>query len=502
MKTLVIQLDHSEDIGSIRDKVTWGKSSRVLLVWPVNDTVFDRKVDLVTIKRICTSQGSRLGIVCDDPVVCAEAEELQIPVFESVSRAMRKGWDRRRRKRANSSTAFNPGQKQGIEDLRIATRKKISIPGFPKYIQIIFFGLGILSVLLLILVILPSARVRIYPLGQTQEMKVELQVDNQEGGASNPGIIHAASIMKTIEGEIESKTTGSAPVADQKARGSISITNRTKSKIEIPAQTIVLKNSNPPERYYLLQNVTISPEESVTGVTIEAIYAGKNGNSTVNTITRIDGVLGLQVELTNPEPISGGNEKNIPAPSAEDVQKLRDDLEKKMTVEAEKQISIDLEPDEVLLQSSIKAEKILSEKVTPEIGQVGISVKLSQKAEYSAQIIHHKNLIDQAAALLAINRLSPGWVISNRVPVEVQIISQEFNRATNTVKMQTMIKGQVIPVINTDTIRHTITGTNRELAEMVIASQVVGDQPPEIETWPIWLPYLPWLESRISVITS
>jgi hypothetical protein len=167
----------------------------------------------------------------------------------------------------------------------------------------------------------------------------------------------------------------------------------------------------------------------------------------------------------------------------------------------EKQFSAVLKPDEVLLTASIKNGKVISEKTTPEVGQAGTNVRLTQKAEFSALVISHQNLVTQAEALLAANRLLPGWQISNRQPVDVQIVGQEFDRVANTVTMKTRIRGQMIPVVNTEAIRRSITGTNRGRAQLAILGQVLTDKPTEIETWPSWLPFLPWLESRINVVT-
>ncbi len=126
-------------------------------------------------------------------------------------------------------------------------------------------------------------------------------------------------------------------------------------------RTIVINNANPPVRYTILQDVSIPPEESVAGVAIEAIYAGEVGNSGANTINLIDGELGLQVELTNPEPVSGGSSKNIPAPSEDDLQMLRVELQTRLVKAAEKQFSTELKPDEILLPASILIGKWFQE---------------------------------------------------------------------------------------------------------------------------------------------
>jgi hypothetical protein len=501
MKTLVIQLDRTEDIGSIRDKITWGKASRVLLVWPVNYTVFDRRVDLVTIKRICTSQGSRLGIVCDDPAISIEAEELQIPVFDSVTRAMRKGWDRRRKIKMLSFLTSKPSEDVRIEELRTVPRNKKSAQSLSTTLRIVFLSAGILSVLALVLFVVPSAEVRVYPVGQAQEMTVEFNVDSLESGTSNPGVLHGRIVKTTVEGEATGQTSGTVPVADKKARGLISVTNRSAKDIELPAQTIMMNNLTPPIRFLSLQSTTVPADETIAGVEIEAIYGGESGNSPANTITRIDGELGLQLELTNPEPITGGTDRPIPSPSTEDIQALRSELKSRLEKNAQNKFTADLSSDDILLPSSIKSGELLSEKISPEIGEVSTTVKVAQKIEYTALIIRQTDLKNQAEALLSANRSMKDWKISSGIPIDVQILGQEYDRVNDTVLLKTQIKGQIIPSINTDTIRRTITGTNRDTAQAIIALQVLSERSAEIQTWPLWLPYLPWIESRITMIT-
>lgn len=501
MKTLVIQLDRTEDIGSIRDKVTWGKASRVLLVWPVNYTVLDRRIDLVTIKRICASQGSRLGIVCDIPEICVEAEELQIPVFDSVTRAMRKGWDRRRKTKALSFPPSKPDEGVGIEELRVKQRNENSTPTLSTTVRFITLAAGILSVVALVLFVIPSAEVRVYPVGQPQEMTVEFTVDSLESGASNPGVLHGRIVTTVVEGNVDGQTSGTVPVADKKARGVITVSNRSANDIEIPAKTILLNNTNPPIRFQNLRTINIPADETIPGIEIEAIYGGEAGNSPANTITRIDGELGLRLELSNPDPITGGTDKPMPSPSTVDVEALRLELGKRLEKAALDKLTTDLSTEEILLTSSIKSGELLAENTTPEIGQVSPTVKVSQRIEYTALIIRQTDLQNQAEALLSANRSIKDWKISTGIPVDIQIAGQEFDRVTNVVRLKTLIRGQIIPVIKTDEIRRTITGTNRETAQAIIALQVLSERSAEITTWPLWLPYLPWIESRITIIT-
>ncbi len=500
MKTLVIQLDRTEDLGSIQDKVTWGKASRVLLVWPVNYAIFDRKVDLVTIKRICKSQGSRLGIVCDDPAVCTEAGELNIPVFESVNRAMRKGWDRRKRNVGSLSIPDDALQSVDIEELRLQKAGDGNRTSLPTGIRIVLLLAGIIAVIALLLVLLPSAMVSVYPMAQTIEMNVEFQVQAMSGGASNPGILQGKFVETVVDGEMSGPTTGTTSAPDKKARGEILITNRSDQEIELPGGTIVLNSVSSTVRYQITQNTSIPAGGSVSGIEIEALYAGKDGNSPENSITRIDGELGLRLELTNPQPVSGGTDKSLPSPSNDDVRLLRDAMEKKLKIDVERQLASQLESDEVLLPSSIHKTSNITEQIKPDVGQVGPTVKLTVKDEYAAQVVRFSELKDQAKSLLVANRIIPGWTITEREPLIVEITGQEYNPSTKTVKLQSHIKGLMIPIVDENALRRRITGTSREMAAAIIANQVLCDRTSVIETWPVWLPYLPWIESRITLV--
>ncbi len=494
MKTLVIQLDRLEDTGSIRDKVTWGKSSRVLLVWPVNYIVLDRKIDLVTIKRICTSQGSRLGIVCDEPVVIDEAEELQIPVFSSVNQAMRKGWDRRKQKKGVISPLDLSEHWQDVEDIRqriglVSTAKDLSKP-----MRLVLMSSAIIAVILLALFIIPSAEVRIYPMGQPREMNVEFQVLSQETGTSSPDILGGEIVKITVEAQAERQTTGFVPVPDAKAKGSITINNQTDKEITIPAHTIVMDKANPPVRYQITQDTTLAPEMASSGIPIEAIYGGEEGNAEPGTITRIDGEFGLQLDLVNPEPVVGGTDRKIPAPSSDDLIALRGDLKTRLAETAEKQLASQLKDEEVLLTSSIESGILQSETVTPEVGQAGSKVSMTQKIEFSALVVNQKDLTEKAQAILMANLVLPGWMVSTTEPVGVEILSQSYDNLTNSARVNTLVKGKTIPIVDTNHIRQAIVGRNRNDVEKLIAGMVLSEKGIEINSWPVNLPILPFLE--------
>src|SRR5262247_2540042 len=99
MKTQIITLESHDDLISVRDRMSWAKTPRILLVWPKFEKVTLRQVDLKILQRHAATLGAQLGLVTRTRQVRADAEALGIPVFESTGLAQRVTWPKRRRRK-------------------------------------------------------------------------------------------------------------------------------------------------------------------------------------------------------------------------------------------------------------------------------------------------------------------------------------------------------------------------------------------------------------------
>jgi hypothetical protein len=499
MKTLVLQLDRTEDAGSIRDKVTWGKASRVLLVWPVNASILERKIDLVVVKRICASQGSRLGIVCDLPDILAEAENLQIPVFESVDRAMRKSWDRRNSRKFGKKIPEIPIENKNIEKLRIEKYNKSVFLEIREDFKLPLFLLAIISLLVLIVLLFPSASVKVFPQSLKSEMQIEFQVRETQEIGSTPGVLAARKKIINLNGEVTIPTTGSMQVPDQKARGSISISNLTNTEVVIPKGTIIQTRSNPPIRYQIIEETKIPVENTLTEIAIEALEPGIQGNTDMNTISNLDGTLGFQLQVTNPEPIMGGTGKAYQAVSEVDIKKAEEDLHKQFKSQAEAKFNQTLADDEIIIPSSIQPKEVLKEAALPEAGQAGTFLRLSQSVDYSVLVINRTDLEKQSELILKANQTANGWTNPKSRKVEVQILSQNLDEEGGSVILKTKASETLTPPLDLSFLSSKIAGKSKFHASEIINSSILKDKSPEIHTFPDWLPFMPFLPSRIQL---
>ena len=76
MKTQLIPLETHDDLISIRDKMSWAKTPRILLVWPSKGQVGVRPLDLTLLRRHAVSLGAELGLVTRDAEIYAAARRM------------------------------------------------------------------------------------------------------------------------------------------------------------------------------------------------------------------------------------------------------------------------------------------------------------------------------------------------------------------------------------------------------------------------------------------
>ena len=107
MKTQIVQLEPHDDYISIKDRMGWGQTTRVLLVWPLRGEILRRRLDLTLIKRHSIALGSQLALVTRDRDVRHQADQLDIPVYRSVREAEQSRWRRPRKVWKNSAASLS-----------------------------------------------------------------------------------------------------------------------------------------------------------------------------------------------------------------------------------------------------------------------------------------------------------------------------------------------------------------------------------------------------------
>src|SRR5688500_19145425 len=163
MKTQIITLESHDDLISVRDRLSWAKTPRILLVWPKYEKITLRQVDLKVLQRHALSLGAQLGVVTRAWRVRDDAEALGIPVFMSTGEAQRLAWPRpRRRKWLRHAPRKDLREKQ--EQAQAGEPAWRATPA----VRVGSFTAGVLSVLILLALFIPRAQVTLQPESKVQ----------------------------------------------------------------------------------------------------------------------------------------------------------------------------------------------------------------------------------------------------------------------------------------------------------------------------------------------
>src|SRR5829696_2141610 len=354
MKTQIITLESHDDLISVRDRLSWAKTPRILLVWPKYEKVTLRQVDLKVLQRHAASLGAQLGLVTRARRVREDAEALRIPVFESTGQAQRVAWPRpRRRKWARHAPRKDLREQReqvplGEEAWRVHPATRVGA-----------FLLGVSSVLILVALFIPRAQVVLHPESKTQSIALPVAASPSVKSVFITGNIPARERHVIVEGTQSVVVTGEGVSPQSKAKGMVTFRNLTQQAVTIPTGTVVRTADN-------IRFVTTRSGEIDAGVDeilelpVEAAESGRSGNVEAETVVVLEGRLGLSLSVTNTEPLTGGRE--IPSVQASDTdrERAKTELMERLESEARAQFTEEMEAGDILFDDTFAVSQILS----------------------------------------------------------------------------------------------------------------------------------------------
>jgi hypothetical protein len=497
MKTQVILLEAHDDIISTRDKMTWGKAARILLIFPDRHRILTRKLDLVLIQRHAASLGARVGLVVRDPVVREHANELDIPVFRTRLEAQRATW---RHGRGGVRHRFEHAPHG---DLR-AERDQLH-PTKPTWMEnnwfrAVIFLLGVLAVLSMIVVYLPSAEVEIDPKSEIRSAELPITTGKQVTTFNLSGRIPWQTLKTTVSGSDSTSTTGSVPVPAEKAHGMVVFSNLGDTPVEIPAGTVLRSNDEAGSEFITLHEGSLAAGSGQTlSVNVEALKGGSTGNVSTGSIQMVDGTLGLSVSVTNPDAMQGGTDRNAPAPTSADQRLLYSRLEKTLLDQALTRMQAQIEAGDLLIRQTLAVSKVISEAYEPSEGQPGDQLSLSLDLEVEVNVLPAAQINQMAGATLGAD-LPAGMALMEDTLV-VEPPAQWKTTADGSLQGILAVKQKISPQINVDDLARNIRGQRVDQAARQLEQQIALQSPPVFHIKPGWWQRMPFLPFQISILT-
>ena len=497
MKVQIIRLDSHDDRSSARDKLGWAQASRVVLVWPDQGRVLTRELDLVLLDRRARALGSQLGLVTQDPEVRENALALGIPVFDSAEDLPDSGWQQAGKRPIRTLLIRRPlvsPSEPPPPPERSASRRAF-LPG--KVARILFGGLAGLALLALAATVLPSAEISLAPRSRPQQAELQIVLDRDTNTPQPDGRIPALPLSTRLQGEIRLPATGQVAVPEEPARGTVEFANLTWDEVIVPEGTGVRDPTGELVRFLTVEEVSLPAERGATAsVEVVAATPGSAGNLPPGAIDAIEGPLGLQVSVTNPEATSGGNDELRPSVTLADRAAALRQLTDELLQQAPARLAGDIPAGSVLAVSSLRVVQEFTRAYDGEAGEPADSLGLQLDVQVEGLAYHLSDV--ETAASLALLAAAPGH---DSVPGSLGLIplTEPYTDRLGMTSFQVSTQAQVYQAVDLLPFRNLIRGIAPDEAAAYLASQLELAAPPAVRLHPFWLPRLPVLATRISI---
>jgi len=495
MKTQIIPLESHDDVISIRDKMSWVKTPRILLVWPHSARVDVRPLDLALLRRHAVSLGAELGLVTRDPEIRAAARHMDLPVFSKPAHAERRAWPMR--------VTVHPGRRAPRLDLR-AERDALPGPelftGFMQsaVVRLAFFSTGVLAMLLMPFFLLPTAEIHVTAPTRPQSVEITISAEPDATQVLLTGVIPSRLLTYNFELSDSIPASGKTTAPDKNAQGNVRFTNLAAAAVQVPEGTVVVTLSNPPVRFVTIEVAQVPlGNGSTADARVRALEPGLVGNVPAGAVVAFEGPLGLSLGVTNLTQMRGGSDRETPAPTAADRQALHDRLLAEIQSQANGELAGHLQPGDVVFPLTFGFSKILDETYTPSEGQAAELLKLTMRAEFHAHYAAAADLEQIARDVL--NTSLPAGYEPIDGTLSVRAVSPFFGNTEGLTRWQVRASRMLRARINQAQVVSLAQGQTPEQASMLLQQTLGLEAAPEISVQPFFWPWLPSLPFQIKV---
>lgn len=502
MKEQILHLDPHDDYHSMRDKIGWVQTDRILLVVPPRrgrKRLFARQIDLLLVQRHAAKLGAKLALVTDDPVIYDHADTLGIQVFDAVDDSHLQPW----RSRRPAPPAGQPRPRPDPEtDAPLFTLPR------PKFLQsrrlrlgasaFVFFGaIAIISMMLALTA--PAARITLIPHGQAIAAEIPITADpSQTSIDAASGIIPARTTTVVVSGSVEVATTGMVDEATQRAGGVVTFTNLTNQAARIPAGTAVRTTGGTPIRFVTQEDVALEAKKGSTGsASILAIEPGPPGNVGAGLINSVEGPLAVQVAVTNEDPTTGGEVKQVASVTDDDRKRAKEALLAQLKQQGYAELAAGLDEGEFAPVASTTILRALDETYDHFAGEKAERLTLEMRVEVGATAVNEADAFVVGQAEID-SRLGGTLVIA---PGTTKFAREQSSTvdADGRVRFNITARAEAVSSINPDDVRAAAQWQLAEQTPDLLYAEFPVVTKPEVTVWPGWFPRMPWLAWRIEV---
>ncbi len=491
MKTQIITLASHDDLISVRDRLSWAKTPRILLVWTKYENVSLRLLDLRILQRHADSLGAQLGLVTRRMNVRRDAEALGIPVFKTLAAAQKGAWG----ESAPRAQRIPSPPRKDLRQMRDEARSKEAAWRVSLWGRLIAFSVGVAAVLTLAGLFIPRAALTIQP--ETREIALELPINASPSfdSVSLSGEIPARTLSITESGEATLQVSNLVATPKTKARGAAQFINLSSDEILIPVGTIIATDSQ--IRFVTLNDARLpAGVDEMVEIKIEALEAGRQGNVEADAIRVIEGMLGLSATVTNPKATEGGANVEARGASEEDRLSLCDSVLATLKEKAKTQAREQIGAKDLLIDDALALEKIQSEAFAPPDGEASPTLTYTAQVEFTARYIAEADLKTLALSSLTAF-IPPEFSALGEMTLAPQ--SAPFTDSSGITRFALSARQSIRRNVDAAQIFNLARGRDPQTAAALVQNALSLQSAPQINLVPAWWKWMPLIPFNISV---
>ncbi|NDJ74659.1 MAG: hypothetical protein GYB65_00250 [Chloroflexi bacterium] len=509
----ILQLAPDDDPVTLRDRLAFQHTRRVLLVWPRRGAVLRNKLDLLLVQRHATRQGIWIALVCADPVVVDHAREMNVSVYRSVAAARRSRWKRPDYKVFEPPAPRDPDAQAALAARVYRLRGGLALsPSTQRWRTIGRISAAITALVALIagfFLAAPAATVTVTPASDPIYETITITGDPSLADVkidTTARRIYAPIVQRTVSTSVNVAPSGEDSVRVP-AEGTVILTNTSANPLVVDAGTVV---SSPTARFGTLSEIVLQPGESLPAQ-VRALdgSVGTVGNVAPNTVTRLEGALAGAVTVNNPNRFAGGDVVVRPIARQEDFDLAYARGQDELLLQAE---TIDLPQDTGLARAqqlpvpgSVQmVEGTETSTFNPPVPDTyTTSVTLTMRARVRALVID-LNLAEPVVKAALTPQIPPGRrIATGSLDFTIDYISLP-DPESGVFTFDVTVTGYSVVDIDEAYVRDRVTGVRISEARQRLQSELLlePDIPPDFDLWPGWYPRMPLLPVRVNIIVE
>jgi hypothetical protein len=495
MKTQVIKLDLHDDVTSVRDKMSWTKTERILLVFPRRSHILERTLDLRLLQRHAVTLGAQLAIVSRSLQLRRAAEGLAIPVFMAPGSAQRRVWD-------EEKVPVPLRRRSGPPDLN-----RMRLDAFPPEalwrsldnVRFGIFSLAVLAILAVLSLFIPSATIQLTPATQQQNLAFTIHSSLHVTAVNLAGSLPARLTSVIVEHNKSIQATGSVAIPDSPARGFVRFRNLTTDLVGIPTGTIVRTQATPTIRFYTTVDAVVAAGiDETVDVPVQAVEAGSTGNLPADTLVAFEvSDLGTSLAVTNPTMNSGGSDRPAAIQTAVDRLLVHEDLQAELLEECRTDLQQTLSPGDISFPDTLTISQVISEIYFPAEGQSGETLSLTMRLQCQIQYASFMDMNSLAEISLDANLLDGYTPVSESLTLLPESIP--FTDLDGITSWEVEAERLIRAILDPWTVIKLSMGHKPSTAILRLNESLPLTESPVIQVEPEWWPWLPVVPLRMSV---